>query len=632
MQSSYYLLIVFASLLSFACSAHDNNLEEEYTFHRELDPSGRFVLYWRFNLSTETIHFAVDVETEGWVGFGISPTGRMPGSDVVMGWIDDRTGEPHFNDRYAATRGLPSIDAEQNWFLTHSRQTNGHTILEFYRNFSSCDEHDLDIASGTTRVLWSWHQNDPNNNRDFQRHSVMGSTSLSLLGGLPTPRSVPRDSTSEAFLANNVTIPSHKDTTYWCQIKHFSDSTKENEHIYVYRIAPLIAESTKQYVHHILIYACSDDISIDYNVDCDDGNNRMILESCYNGEVVAGWAVGGEEFYFPENVSLEFNTSRTLLLEMHYDNPHLHSGITDNSGMKIYYSLEATPLKAGSLGIGSTTFPTFIIPPNAETYTHEAFCSSTCLDRQLPENGIKIFGSFLHTHLIGKAVGVKHIRKNTECGATEELKPIDSDPYYDFNYQQFNHLPEPVHLKRGDSLILECIYSTKNKRNNVTLGGLGTRNEMCVAFLYYYPKLELFFCGHHLNHSLAYDNFIQEHLRHNSTAINVAMNSLNYYNPDGISESFNQISWTNDTIRQFETAVRNAKHYQVCLFDEAHFYAEEQPKIQCDYQSYDKCTGYQPLSCCDRIREVSPSPSGVTHITAEAFMIMILFIMAAGFI
>ena len=80
---------------------------------------------------------------------------------------------------------------------------------------------------------------------------------------------------------------------------------------------------------------------------------------------------------------------------MHYDNPHLHTGnlfllnillhiplgITDNSGMKIYYSLEATPIKAGSLGIGSTTFPTFIIPPNAESYTHEAPCSSSCLDR-----------------------------------------------------------------------------------------------------------------------------------------------------------------------------------------------------------------------------------------------------------
>ena len=34
----------------------------------------------------------------------------------------------------------------------------------------------------------------------------MGSTSLSLLGGLPTPRSIPKDSASDSFLANNVWI------------------------------------------------------------------------------------------------------------------------------------------------------------------------------------------------------------------------------------------------------------------------------------------------------------------------------------------------------------------------------------------------------------------------------------------
>ena len=76
---------------------------------------------------------------------------------------------------------------------------------------------------------------------------------------------------------------------------------------------------------------------------------------------------------------------------------------------------------------------------------------------------------------------MKHIRKNTECGATEELKPIDNDPYYDFNYQQFNNLPEPVHLRRGDSLILQCVYSTKNKRNSVTL----VRKNQTSLTIYY---------------------------------------------------------------------------------------------------------------------------------------------------
>ena len=59
-------------------------------------------------------------------------------------------------------------------------------------------------------------------------------------------------------------------------------------------MAPEIAESTKQYVHHIVIYLCKDDIAVDYDVDCDAGNNRQLLDSCYSGEVVAAWAVGGE--------------------------------------------------------------------------------------------------------------------------------------------------------------------------------------------------------------------------------------------------------------------------------------------------------------------------------------------------
>lgn len=69
----------------------------------------------------------------------------------------------------------------------------------------------------------------------------------------------------------------------------------------------------------------------------------------------------------------------------------------------------------------------------------------------------------------GKGLVIQHIRRNAECGATEELEPVDKDLQYDFNYQQFNHLPQKVHLQRGDSLILQCIYQTKNKRSNVTL-------------------------------------------------------------------------------------------------------------------------------------------------------------------
>ena len=48
-----------------------------------------YYLYWSFDLVAETISFAVCVQTTGWCGVGLSPNGQMPGSDVVIGWVDE---------------------------------------------------------------------------------------------------------------------------------------------------------------------------------------------------------------------------------------------------------------------------------------------------------------------------------------------------------------------------------------------------------------------------------------------------------------------------------------------------------------------------------------------------------------
>ena len=115
----------------------------------------------------------------------------------------------------------------------------------------------------------------------------------------------------------------------------------------------------------------------------------------------------------------------------------------------------------------------------------------------MPPEGIKVFGNFLHTHLAGKLyVGlgnikipvlntghglvVKHFRE-TECGQREELKPIDENRRYDFDYQQFTILPQtktvfPVGDNKiklymfssiiescalqGDEILLQCFYRT----------------------------------------------------------------------------------------------------------------------------------------------------------------------------
>ena len=87
------VLVQFAALvcaLSFATCAHD--LSATYPFKTTLnteDNGGLYELYWTFDNAAETISFAVRVQTTGWVGFGLSPNGQMPNSDVIIGWVDN---------------------------------------------------------------------------------------------------------------------------------------------------------------------------------------------------------------------------------------------------------------------------------------------------------------------------------------------------------------------------------------------------------------------------------------------------------------------------------------------------------------------------------------------------------------
>ena len=109
-------LAILALALSFASCAHD--LSEAYSFKATLNTEadgGLYELYWTFDNVAETISFAVRVQTTGWVGFGISPNGQMPNSDVVIGWVTD-DGHTIFHVRYNLFRNLPQYAFNTNYY------------------------------------------------------------------------------------------------------------------------------------------------------------------------------------------------------------------------------------------------------------------------------------------------------------------------------------------------------------------------------------------------------------------------------------------------------------------------------------------------------------------------------------
>ena len=84
------LLLGLTVSLTLAAST---NLRKKYPFSFSLlsDATSRsyYTLHWNFTREQNTIYFAVNVSTTGWVGFGLSPTGGMVNSDLVIGWVNN---------------------------------------------------------------------------------------------------------------------------------------------------------------------------------------------------------------------------------------------------------------------------------------------------------------------------------------------------------------------------------------------------------------------------------------------------------------------------------------------------------------------------------------------------------------
>ena len=86
-------LSLLTALLLAQVNAHTHDeLSEQYTYNVQLDNEGHYTMFYSYDTELSILRIAVVVQTTGWIGLGISPNGQMPGSDVVMGWVD-RSGE-----------------------------------------------------------------------------------------------------------------------------------------------------------------------------------------------------------------------------------------------------------------------------------------------------------------------------------------------------------------------------------------------------------------------------------------------------------------------------------------------------------------------------------------------------------
>ena len=169
--------------------------------------------------------------------------------------------------------------------------------------------------------------------------------------------------------------------------------------------------------------------------DCYDENSIMqtsgAFEDCAYTTIVSLWAVGSREFEYPLDTGFPIGPDEqydTVMLEVHYDNPQLISGIVDDSGLTWYYTDVVRTHDIGIFYIGHVFNSNLRIPPQTESFLVSGYCSSSCLQSRFTEP-LHVIASFPHSHTAGKSMWTQIIRDKKEIGY------LDMNLNYDFDFQ-----------------------------------------------------------------------------------------------------------------------------------------------------------------------------------------------------
>ncbi|KAK2561145.1 DBH-like monooxygenase protein 1-like protein [Acropora cervicornis] len=430
--SAIFLLHIF---LVHAVAA---DLLSAHRFFASLDEDQSVKLYWNVTTTDKEIFFTVEAKTTGWIGFGISSgQGKMQGADIVIGWVKD--GVPYFQDRHADGHFMPKTDSQQDYELISLTEENGKTVMKFKRKFDTCDADDNKIEPGTTKVIYAYHPSDPSTERSIPQHSPVNRGARSVL-----------------LLNSGKKRPALPPGTKYFDLVHN-------------KMDPVIQAGHEGVVHHILVYECTDDYPdhhLNYTGRCYSPDMPPPAAKCTGATTIAAWAIGGNGFSYPEHVGFPIGTPdspKVVILEIHYDNPMGKQGMIDSSGLRFYYTKQLRKYDAGVLHVGAFVDYRLMIPPKETNWEINGFCSEECTREKKKLTFTTLYTSEKPSH---KAV-VRRIRNGVE------LSEIARDDHYDFNFQEYLMLENEIHIASG---------------------GLGTTDEMCLAFLIYYPKVNFSKC------------------------------------------------------------------------------------------------------------------------------------------
>jgi hypothetical protein len=195
-----------------------------------------------------------------------------------------------------------------------------------------------------------------------------------------------------------------------------------------------------------------------------------------NLELIAGWAVGGNDMELPEGIAAKMpSPGGKMMIEWHYYNS-TGQVLQDKSGIEVCVVPERSVDPAKVSGITWTGTEFIAAPPGTTSKAHDACTPS--FDNVPEGEPIRIFAFNPHMHNIGSHMRTWILRADSSVD-------LVFDRSFRFDHQVSYRMDPMIELYRGDRIVSECTF------NNTTSGHVGfgpsSTQEMCYQFAFSYP-------------------------------------------------------------------------------------------------------------------------------------------------
>eukprot|EP00456_Euglypha_rotunda_P030876 TRINITY_DN24050_c0_g1_i1.p1 TRINITY_DN24050_c0_g1~~TRINITY_DN24050_c0_g1_i1.p1 ORF type:complete len:262 (+),score=37.17 TRINITY_DN24050_c0_g1_i1:24-809(+) len=221
--------MALAIVLLFAIATVVHSWSAPFSNQYLVDADSQYTLYWEADENAGVMRIGLEINVIGWIGFGISSTGGMVGSDVFIAYIYSNS-TTVLNDRMATAKAEPGKDVNaggvENWNLLSSSRTATMMTIEATRSFTSGDSRDLNFTAGPMKLVFSYYTGDPDE-PDFlplHQHDQPFPRTVTLFGG-GTGDTTDNQLNTTGFPLDyqnySIRFPNHslsaEQTTYMCQ-------------------------------------------------------------------------------------------------------------------------------------------------------------------------------------------------------------------------------------------------------------------------------------------------------------------------------------------------------------------------------------------------------------------------------